>query len=204
MVNKIFNIIQKEKCLVWLPAKTASTHAFSILKNYGLCACEIDNNQFVKVKTVVDNLYTHECKLFGGHENYLFISTARNPYSKFVSYFKFTGMDKQNIKFYDYLYTTILEKHHNSLLAYNIEQRVPDYFIRQEYIFEDYSKIPFIKNSDFYKSGELKELCEKKINHNKNTYDFRDYYDEMTADLVYYNFSKYFDLLGYDKNSWKK
>ena len=201
MVDKIFNIIQKEKCLVWLPAKTASTHAFSILKNYGLAACQIDNNQFVTVKNIINDLYTHNCELFDGHENYLFISTARNPYSKFVSYFKFMGMDKQNIKFYDYLYLTILEKSHHKP---KFEQRVPDYFIRQEHLFEDYSKIPFIKNSDFYKSGELKELCEKKINHNKNTYDFRDYYDEMTADLVYYNFSKYFDLLGYDKNSWKK
>jgi hypothetical protein len=111
------------------------------------------------------------------------------------------GSDKQNIKFYDYLYHTILEKSHHKP---KFEQRVPDYFIRQEHLFEDYSKIPFIQNSDFYKSGLLKELCETKINHNKNTYDFRDYYDEMTADLVYYNFSKYFDLLGYDKNSWKK
>jgi hypothetical protein len=201
MNDKIFNIIQKEKCLVWLPAKTASTHAFSILKNYGLGACELENNQFVRIKHNLPDLYTHDCKLFDGHENYLFISTARNPYSKLVSYFKFIGIDKPNIKFYDYLYLTVLEKAHHKP---KFEQRIPDYFIRQEHIFEDYSKIPFIKNSDFYKSGQLKELCEKKINHNKTTYDFRDYYDEMCADLVYYNFSKYFELLGYDKNSWKK
>jgi hypothetical protein len=201
MSHKIFNIIQKEKCLVWLPEKTASTHAFSVLKNYGLGACTLDNNQMVKVRNRVEDLYTHTCDFFHGHENYLFISTARNPYSRFVSYFKFIGAEKQNFGFYDFLYESILEKPLNKP---TFKERVPDYFLRQEHMFEDYSKIPFIQNSEFYTSGKLKELCEKKINHNKIVYDFRDYYDEMSADLVYYNFSKYFELLGYDKDSWKK
>jgi hypothetical protein len=105
------------------------------------------------------------------------------------------------LEFYDYLYQSILLKP-SKILIYN--KRVPDYFIRQENTFEDYSKIPFIKNSELYKSGQLKDLCNEKINHNKNSYDFREYYNQNTADLVYYNFSKYFNLLGYDKNSWKK
>jgi hypothetical protein len=201
MADKIFNIIQKEKCLVWLPAKTASTHAFSVLKNFGLKAHILGVNKILNVKNPVEDLHTHSCELFPGHENYLLISTARNPYSMFVSYFKFIGAEKQNFGFYDYLYDSILERQNNKT---KFEERVPEYFIRQEHIFEDYSKIPFIQNSEFYKSGKLKKLCEKKINHYKIEYDFRDYYDEMSADLVYYNNSKYFELLGYDKDSWKK
>ena len=86
----------------------------------------------------------------------------------------------------------------------NYNERIPDYFIRQENIFEDYLKIPFVKKSEFYRSGQLEDLCNNKINHNENSYDYREYYNQENADLVYYSFSKYFDLLGYEKNSWKK
>jgi hypothetical protein len=199
MNNKLFSIIEKEKFLVWLPEKTASTHAFEVLKNYDICRFQFTNNQLIRIDG--SNSYDHTCDLFDGHENYSIISTARNPYSKFVSFYKFMGADNRDIEFYDYVHELIINKP-SKLTIYN--KRVPDYFIRQEHVFEDYLKIPFIKNSDFYKSGQLKDLCDKKINHNKNSYDYREYYNQDIADLVYYNFSKYFDLLGYDKNSWKK
>jgi hypothetical protein len=44
---------------------------------------------------------------------------------------------------------------------------------------------------------------------NKNPFKEKVYYhrpvlDKRLADLIYYNFSYYFDLVDYDRNSWKK
>ena len=196
MKRIFFNIIQKEKFLVWLPEKTGSIHAFKVLQNYGISSFELINNELIEIGG-----FGHDSELFDGHENFSIVSTARNPYSKFVSYYKYFGIDKNGWDFYDYLYKSILEKPFKIL---NYNERIPDYFIRQENIFEDYLKIPFVKKSEFYRSGQLEDLCNNKINHNENSYDYREYYNQENADLVYYSFSKYFDLLGYEKNSWKK
>ena len=93
----------------------------------------------------------------------------------------------------------------NQLFFEDLEIRKPDYFIRLEHIFEDYSKIPFIRDSELFKSGELELKCKLPINKNtRNLTYWQDLYTQETADLIYYNFSKIFNEMGYDKDSWKK
>jgi hypothetical protein len=197
MSDKRLNIISEYNYIVWLPEKTATNHAFELLKNYNICPHIFKENVLVKLP---QTFYNHTCHLFEGHEKYKLMTTARNPYSWLVSYYLFSNSEISYETFYDFVYYAI---RNNSSKKFKYNERIPDYFVRSENLVEDYSKIPFIRDSDFFKSGDLESFCKTKINAAKESYDFRDYYDEMTADLVYYNFSKYFDLLGYDKNSWK-
>lgn len=148
----------------------------------------------------------HTCQLFEGHHEYKMIASARNPYSRYVSLYKMAqsgGNLKAKIQdFEEFLETQVF--HHTNFDCVTFHSRIPDYFIRVENLFEDYSKIPFIIKSDYYKSGLLKEFCNKKINKTKIENDWRDYYNQSKADLVFYNTQNYFEILGYDKNSWKK
>ena len=83
--------------------------------------------------------------------------------------------------------------------------KTPKYFLRVENLYHDYIQIPFIRNSKLNKSGLLYELCNKKLNSNsKNIKSMKEYYTQDMADYIYTNFKHYFDLLGYDKDSWKK
>ena len=114
-------------------------------------------------------------------------------------------MDEKIIKIY---YENFLEDEfghvNNCFECTSFHIRKPDYFVRTENMYEDYSKIPFVRNTDFFESGMLKELCEKKINENPYKADWRDCYTQETADLVSYNSQEYFKIFGYDRNSWKK
>ena len=72
-------------------------------------------------------------------------------------------------------------------------------------MFEDYSKIPFISESEYFHSGKLKQQVQTKINNNTfDDRDWREFYDDSTADIVYYNNSKIFDTFHYEKKSYKK
>jgi hypothetical protein len=84
-------------------------------------------------------------------------------------------------------------------------ERVPDYPVRLENLYEDYSKIPFIVESDYFKSGELKNEVNKKINvSNEDENLWRKFYTQEIADIIYYRMPRYFELFEYEKNSWKQ
>ena len=85
-------------------------------------------------------------------------------------------------------------------------ERVPDYAIRLEHLYEDWIKIPFVANHELNLSGELKNLCQIKINNSPNSTKidyWKQYYDQSLADSVYYSQPETFDLFGYDRDSWK-
>ena len=64
-------------------------------------------------------------------------------------------------------FQSFLDIHLDNLHSYyctDFTIRKPDYFVRQEFMFEDYCKIPFINESDLYSSGKLREICNIKMN----------------------------------------
>jgi hypothetical protein len=70
---------------------------------------------------------------------------------------------------------------------------------------EDYLKIPYIKNTEYYKSGELEKDCLVKKNSSDYTnFDWKSLYNQNISDMVYYNYAHIFELGNYNKNSWKK
>jgi hypothetical protein len=65
-------------------------------------------------------------------------------------------------------------------------------------MYEDYLKIPFIKNSKLVSCGILEEMCEKKINDHLS-YDSSDYYTEEIKEKVYSFMKIEFESFGYSK-----
>jgi len=146
----------------------------------------------------------HYCRLFDGHQNYDFISSIRNPYSFEVSAFRMNKLVK-NYKddfkrFIDARYFTRFGEK-KPIINFT---RLPNFFIRIENLYEDYSKIPFIVNSEYYQSGELEKQVGVKINNNiVDDRDWREFYDDECAEIVYSNNLEIFDLNQYDKDSYK-
>lgn len=201
--NKVYSTIsEKHNCFIWLLPRTGSNHMVTILKNYDFKHyVHQDGNKEIYDENLVA---THYSKLFDGHENYQFISSIRNPYSLEVSLFrmnKLVGDYKERFKrFIDGRYFTQFGGK-KPIINFT---RVPDFFIRMENLYEDYSKIPFIVNSDYYQSGELKKQVEIKINNNIfDDRDWRDFYDDESAEIVYSNNMEIFNLNHYDKDSYK-
>jgi hypothetical protein len=199
------NISKKYNYFIWMPYKCGSVHATNIFKKFE------DDFNFT---------HTHEINLFDDHWNYDLISLQRNPYTRYASMYKIyvdgkeylnpdyeKSMDRKIFisNFNQYL-NNIFEGE-NALVNQNISkyhERTPDYFIKLEQLFEDYSKIPFVRETEFYKSGQLELECSKPRNKSKPYgVSWKELYTPQTADFVYYNMSLIFDLCGYDKNSWK-
>ena len=202
--NKVYSTIsEKYNSFIWLLARTGSNHMVTIIKHYDFkhyihydCNKELYSEKLEA---------SHYCNLFDGHENYNFISSIRNPYSLEVSSFrmnKWLDNPKESFKrFIDGKYFTKFGEK-KPIMKF---PRVPDFFIRMENLYEDYSKIPFIVNSEYYKSGELKKQIDIKINNNiVDDRDWREFYDDECAEIVYSNNIEIFNLNHYDKDSYKK
>jgi hypothetical protein len=199
--NYGLNISEEHKTFLWLWAKTGTSHLKQNMKYFGFNFYMFDGGKRSFLSKGITQ--QHTCQLFEGHHDYKMLATARNPYSRYVSFYIMAKKDEATIEnFDDFLETQIF--HHTNFDCVTFHDRIPDYFVRVENLFEDYSKIPFVVKSDYYKSGLLEEFCNKKINKSKFEVDWKDYYNQSMADLVFYNTQNYFEILGYDKNSWKK
>jgi hypothetical protein len=190
---EFLNVSKKYNYFIWMPAKCGTTHAADIFKNF-------DKNF----------IHSHVIELFNGHWSYDLISLQRNPYARYASMFnnlvgheKSLGLNKVRDNFDLYL-NSVLQSSGTLKDMLKYHERTPDYFIKLEQLFEDYSKIPFVIETDFYKSGQLKLECSIPKNESQpDSFSWKELYTSQTADLVYYNMSLIFDLCDYDKNSWK-
>jgi hypothetical protein len=196
----------EEKLFVWTPPRTASITSHNILNKLNFRVFKFDGQNLINdPKTRPHN---HSTNLFLGHENFSLITTVRNPYTLMVSKFKFwnPNSDTSVKEFSSFLETWFYNRTDELtyLSCYDYSQRVPDYLIRTESMFEDYLKIPFVINTEYYKSGELLNDCNKKINVSEHSeLDWKTFYNQNTADMVFYNFVHVFELCGYRRDSWK-
>lgn len=196
------NISDKENFFLWLWDKTGTSLSKKILSNFDFYFYGFKDGQRKLISNEITQL--HVCKLFPGHEQYKMLATVRNPYIRlFSSYCMGYNFEVKNIDdFKKFVENALyLEKNFECSL---FSERTPDYFVRVENVFEDYLKIPFIRRSSLYQNGKLYEICNSKVNPSNHSLDWRDFYDKSLADLVYYGTQSYFELFGYDKNSWKK
>lgn len=195
-----------ERMFVWTPPKTASTSASKILPKLGF---QLFNSEEKYLRPNSSHPHNHSCIFFHGHEKYSFISTLRNPYTFIVPLFT-TPREKENWsqEYYEMFLDSFFYSKENQFAdytCYNYSVRKPDYVIRVESMLSDYLKIPFVKNTHYFKSGELEKDCLIKENSSDSTnFDWKSLYNQNIADKVYYNFAQVFELGEYDRNSWKK
>lgn len=195
-----------QRMFVWTPPKTASHSASTILPKLGF---ELYTKEQKYLKPTIREIHNHECVLFHEHEKYSFISTMRNPYNVMVSLSKVVvERERWNTDFFEehlYRYFYGEELPEKYFPCYNYSVRIPDYIIRTESMFQDYLKIPFVKNTEYYKSGDLEKDCLVRQNASDYTdFDWKSLFNQNIADMIYYNFAQVFEIGGYDKNSWKK
>lgn len=195
------NISEKYKTFLWLWNKTGTSHMAKNLKYFGFQYFILENN--TKKLQTDSIIQAHTCKLFPGHENYYMMVSARNPYTRFFSAYNFRFRKDLTIQgFKEFLEFNFESDHDFNCSTFN--ERLPNFYVRVENMVEDYSKIPFVASSDYFKSGLLEEFCNKKINSFDTEKIYKDFYNQSIADLVYYSCQEYFKFFGYDKNSWKK
>lgn len=208
MVNSEKNLVLanlSERMFVWTPPKTASHSSATILPKLGF---ELYTQEGKYLKPSSQEIHNHHCVFCNGHENFSFITTMRNPYTMIVPLFKVPAerekWTQNNFEsFLDRLFYGE-ELPEMYFPCYNYSVRLPDYIIKVESMFEDYLKLPFVKQTEYYKSGELEKDCSVKQNSSDYTnFDWKSLYNQNIADMVYYNYAQVFELGGYDKNSWK-
>lgn len=202
--KKHLNISEKHKFFLWTPAKTGTHHTVSVFENF-YCEYQVSNFERTEIfnnsKSPKPHHFLH---LFSKHENYKLICTARNPLHRIYSAFFHLqeGSPKNNINTKEFIKFFVEMNYANDppfLNGINFLTRKPDYFLRLENLYQDYEKIPFVVESDFYKSGKLKQMCEEKINSHLNpNYNIKDFYTSDMIDFLYTKYKKYFDLLDYE------
>lgn len=192
----IVNISETNRAFIWTPEKTASNLASMVFDKFDFHAFNVIKKE--KVSNGVKHFHSN-C-FFEGHENYQFILTCRNPYDRFLSMYGYGKLTYERFK--SNLESYLAEKMPHVQLMKNLTIRKPDFIIRTENMLEDYLKIPFIKDSKFYKSGDLEKLLKIKVNET-NFEKSRTILDSQLADLIYYNNITFFELCGYEKDSWK-
>ena len=199
---------EKEKMVLFLPPKTGTKHA-SFLFNHFDFSTDIfnKNEEIVYRNNIVEH---HHCmEILKRFETYSIICTARNPYSRLISAYhyskklaEFSGSQVDDFR--RYFSKTVSELEYFYKNGFFLT-KTPKYFLRVENLYHDYIQIPFIRNSKLNKSGLLYELCNKKLHSNlENNMSMGEYYTKDMTDYIYTKSKSYFDLLGYDKDSWKQ
>lgn len=222
------NMSEVNKCFTITYPHTGSRLMMNILNNFNFNTYELKNDKLIYKKS--GSQHNHNFDFFKGHENYKLMISCRNPYDIFVSKFRFwlggVGVMKSTFdlksEFLEFIEEFIFEieeriwfKPSHLLKSKKILMRPIDYRIRLENLEESYLNVPFISESEFAKNGSLlKELNNKIGDHREQKLvkpwvphlpeDFRDYFTQEIADLIYDNFTELFVFMDYDKDSWKK
>ena len=202
MTSQRLNISEEFKSFIWIRQKTATSLASKILMNFGFKMYDVSGIKPIKIND--EFIQQHDCFLFNGHQDYKFIATVRNPYSQLVSEYLFSNFTENSEENYIKMFEQFLIKKFQVLdnRCFSFQDRVPDYILRVENLYEDYTKIPFIESSEITKSGELRKLIDSNINRGRIITNWKKFYNKNLADLVYYNTSRYFELFNYNKNSY--
>ena len=189
------------KYFLWTPPKTASIHAVNIFSffPFDTIVCSPDRKEITSHDFLP--LHNHNLDLFEGHVDYKLICTARNPLKRIFSAYIYVNKTKNDVSvrgFRDFFKQMMEENDVFWTSGIKNLDRTPDYYIRQEHLFEDYIKIPFIRESKLYSCGFLEELCQKKVNRSPETkLDIKECYTEDMIHYVYTEYKDYFDRLGY-------
>lgn len=206
--SNLINIDTKDDYLVWLFPRTGSKLFFTIFKDTDFQCFSYNENNLELIK---NNLIHHHCfTMFPNINRYKLILTVRNPYSLLAALYYMTSKvpKLENLKevFGEFLEITLYTNPNIKELLYNLNHVEVNSFLRIENLLNDYNSLPIIGKSPIYKQKNLESLINSKVNKSDSplaNLNFRDFYNQKNADMVYYLFSNYFNMFGYDKNSWK-
>lgn len=196
-MKTLISLSLKNNCFLWLPPKTGTSHATFIFKHFDFSTYTLEDGKIIDKSEL---RHHHNISLFPEHEKHKIICTARNPFDRYISYYKFQKKHEKNDisvdNFRKYFHEMVKENDLKNFFSLT-NLRVPDYFLRLENLWSDYNKIPFIRNSKLNQSGILYELCQKKLNPSFETELNSKFYTNEMIDFMLNEGKKYFELLGY-------
>ena len=202
-----FTISEKHNSFVWFPPRS-STHTFSWI--FGHFNFRIYYSTSDGVLDVLDSYSNHLGHFYfypPNHMNMTFICTTRNPYERVFSFFKLGRYNFHRVRLgyatkptkmeFENFYTDLVTK---QLHIYRpiFDKRKPDYVVRNENMYEDLKKIPFVRDSKLNNCGILEEMCESTFNRSP-TLDINEFIDQEMRERIYQDFKEEFEIGNYPK-----
>lgn len=199
--NVSINKSDENKAFIWLPPKTGSMHAEVIFNMFSFKFYRGSPCLNYPVETSDFIIHSHAYHLFDGHENYKLICTARNPITRLISAYLFRNPENELTPqgFKKFFSKNLKENQFEYWLGGIKLHREPDYYLRLENLYEDYLKIPFVRESKINEIGILKDFCFKKKNQSNKTLTVEECYTSDMVDYIYNEYKDYFDKLGYER-----
>jgi hypothetical protein len=202
MKIETYTISEKHKSFVWLPPKCATNSISWVLGYFEFSSVAIDTetNQIHKIMPNQTTHFGHNTIFPPNHEELLFISAIRNPYHTALSMYGH-AKDPSVDNFEKFIDERIIKNTHYPMFKFSslFKDRMPDYLIRTENLYDDIIKIPFIRDSDLTSSGVLKNFCDKKMNKSYNQLNPEEYLTPHIKEMIYNISSDHFDLFGYER-----
>ena len=206
------NISHKHKVIWWAPEESGEKKMSEILKNYDFLVINDKNYNVILSGLNYDHFVTKSGQL----PDYKVICTIKNPYRRVFSLFLRFILDNSKVKkidlpilkeqfneFIDKIIISdklrvkvmlLLDKEYPEMMylkKWVFDDKMPDYFIREEFFDEDIKKLDFITNF---------EVITHKLN--DDSYDYKTMYDFMGAKKVYHLYKKHFFLCDYNPISF--
>lgn len=223
------NISHKHKIIWWAPERCGTKATAHIFSKLGF-EYFIDETETKKNMTN-DGIYyqSHSLKYPEKYKDYKIICSIRNPYDRMLSIFSnFTNVgttfvytkDKSQ-KLVNVFETFIREMllynqvtsdedlnrkpiQKSYLSKYSFESRVPDFFIKTESLEEDLGKLDFVRESDIWKSGYIRDYLNRNPHINIRPYKFDNVYTLESAKRVYDYHKKQFIICDYNPFSFTR
>ena len=184
--------------------KTASSHASLVLSHFDFITVTKNLNTGTIVYHSSDNInFGHSIDLPPNHSELSLICTLRHPYQRVFSLFSRRFLNpnqKPEISEFESFFHERIENDIEFVKTSKMfDNRIPDYVIKSENLYEDYLKIPFIKDSKLNQYGILQDICNRKINKSFGTIDSESYLTQSVKEKIYKMFESHFELFGYQK-----
>jgi hypothetical protein len=216
------NLSEYYKTFSYTPILSGSKTITRVLSHFQFNTYELKDSEITLKSSGPSHIHSHYQDLFKGHEDYKILMSAINPYKFFSSLFESKiyynkELMPSNITIPGIFNEFIFDNCYNTSSGYpqysyveNISRPI-DYIIKIETIEKDMLTIPWVTNSHINTIGGIKKILNDKsvddytLSLTKFGFpeDCRSLYTQKTADIVYKKYSKYFEVCGYDKDSWK-
>lgn len=223
------NISHEHKIIWWAPERCGTKATAHIFNKLGF-EYFVDETENRKQITNGGSYYqSHSLKYPEKYKDYKIICSIRNPYDRMLSIFlNFTNLgstfvytkDKPQklVNTFDSFIREMLLYHKVStkkdlvkkplqkayLSKYSFETQIPDFFIKMESLEEDLGKLDFVRESEIWKSGYIRDYLNQNPYINIRPYKFNNVYSLESAKRVYEFNKKQFIICDYDPFSFTR
>jgi hypothetical protein len=220
------NISHKHNVIWWAPERCGTKITREIFSDYDFFVFDPKQNNEVSLKT---RYTSHFNQISEEYSKYKLISNVRNPYDRIFSVFLFflysdiiiekSIHQKIKERFNKWVLSSFQSKktlvdlskfnktdnvNYNFLSKWNLDSRIPDYFIRMENLSEDLQNLDFIKTNSYWSKEKIESTIENNRFITNKPLRFDEIYDFESARRIYFYYKRIFNVVGYNPFSFTK